>query len=362
MFSKILSRDCPLRSKVEETKALSTLVPLTDEVDSDVTTTWSRYGAVTESSDVDDGYGATRVSLAGNKYQSGYTSYNNPTFSGRGGASAQRTTMTSGGFSMRTTTMQGFQSASRHMTTLETSKLECEADTQAKKQNFKRKSDGISQDKYTVETNKTKEITSKPEKATKKAKAAAKSDGKGTLMNYFKKAPADPAPPPPAPVPVSLPAPQQPFTATSGNSRNQKPEGKPKYILLSSSPERPLPKRLPSSDIINQNNQFKEQMRRNPPSGFTRVSSMLDHDNPSSITSSRAPTTMDKLPLARTVSGLTTTTVSATSTTYSAYATSSTRTYPLSSSSQSSGMSSAPRRTLGVKRSMNGWNDRHGRK
>ncbi|KAF3171848.1 hypothetical protein EYR41_009687 [Orbilia oligospora] len=209
--------------------------------------------------------------------------------------STSRTTMTSK-FSMQTTTMQGFNTAKSHMHTLVSSQLECEADTQ--KRSMKRKSDKISDDN----------LGSQPNQPKVSKKKADKGKSTNTVTNYFRK-PSDGLP---KPQPVSKPS-------------ESIPKKKEKHIYLSSSPERPPLK----SDITAQNRQILDEMRRNPPtSKFTSVAGMI-----SGSTSYTAPTTMSRMAAVVTNAGSSTSTSSMTT-------------------------SSKTTKTLGLKRSMGGWNNR----
>ncbi|KAF3936539.1 hypothetical protein ABW19_dt0201020 [Dactylella cylindrospora] len=316
-LSIIMSRDCPSHEKVQETTIAAQLERHDDWVPSDIPQN-SEMFTERDFAD-DDGYNFKRAPLSrGQSWSGGNQSWKqNSTatsiYNTTNGASTHRTTMSS--FTAQSTTMQGFKSASSHMHNLTTSKLECEADIR-KRSLMKRKSDGITEDNHAGKTAQSKIAKQKVEQPTKGKKSK---EAGNSIMNYFQKPAA------------SLPLPSQPpkpLKPTAGNSVVDRKEkgGTPKYIYLSSSPERPPPKR----DIVTQNHQLQQQMRENPPvSKFTSVSAMVS----ASSSSYMAPTTLSRM------------------------TDSSTTTVPSSSSSSTS---SGPRKTLGMRRTMTGWNDRHG--
>ncbi|KAK6508500.1 hypothetical protein TWF506_010588 [Arthrobotrys conoides] len=277
-FSNIVSRECPTREMVQATINAAGLLILEDRVESDdpisqiggYSKGWDNYGSQPQNS---SGRGFQRSSSGG---FSTYSSWSAPAYSRTNSyPSTSRTTMASK-FSVQSTTMQGFNTAKSHMHTLVNSQLECEADTQ--KKSTKRKSDKISEDGFGSQ-----QIQPKVSK-----KKLDNSKSENTVTNYFRK-PSD-----------GLPEPQ-PFLQPSKTASKEKE----KHIYLSSSPERPPPKR----DITAQNKKLLDEMRHNPPtSNFTSVAGMIGGS-----TSYTAPTTMSRMTAVVTNAGSTTSTLSTTS-------------------------------------------------
>ncbi|KAF3909191.1 hypothetical protein ABW20_dc0101258 [Dactylellina cionopaga] len=314
-FSKIMLRECPTIEKIQATMKTACLPSKDDWVESDDPAI--TYGTYTEDEfrDDDDGYGAyqlraerSHVGKPANIHTSSFTSNYNKANS----YSANRTTMSTA-FSAQSTTMQGFTSANRHMHRLANSHMESEADV--RRTAFKRKSDGISGEKDSAQETQTKIAKQKADKSSKggsKKKVQA-----NNLKNYFQKPSND--------LPEVLPVTQQPLKAATGNpALDLKPVKEEKYIYLSSSPDRPPRQR----DVVTQNRQLNDQMRRKPPvSKFTSVSNMVGNSS-----SYIAPTTMSRMTTAATNSG------------------------------SPADTSTMPHKTLGMRRSMSGWSDRHGAK
>ncbi|KAF3909678.1 hypothetical protein AA313_de0208056 [Arthrobotrys entomopaga] len=307
-FSKIMGRECPTAEQVQEIFKASGLPSRDDWIESDDPT--ATYGLPTEGDFQDwEGYEdyRPRAATAQTWRSASHTATTTSLYNRSNSYSTNRTTMSSiSNFSAQSTTMQGFKSANSHMHTLTTSRLECEAD--ARKATFKRKSDGITADNGDVQQSQPKNSKRKTDKNVK-GKAQNNS-----LTNYFRKQSDGLPEPQPASVPLK---------SAAGNSKVDKDLAKEEtLIFLSSSPERPPRK----TNVIAQNEQLKQQMRRNPPvSNFTSVSGMINSS------SYMAPTTMSRM---------------ATNT----------------GSGGSANASNAPRKTLGMKRSMSGWADRHGTK
>ncbi|EPS38764.1 hypothetical protein H072_7469 [Dactylellina haptotyla CBS 200.50] len=316
-FGKIMGRECPTIEKIQETTKAANLPNRDDYVPSDDPSV-NNYGTYTENEfqedyddDFDDheGYNSrnsySRTTTTRNYNQSSTSAYNRSN-----SYSTNRTTMTTA-FSAQSTTIQGFRSANSHMHSLVNSQLEAEVDV--RRVAFKRKSDGISGD-----NNDTKQSQSKSVK--QKTDSKSKPKPKNTLANYFQKAPVKET----DALPETRTGTSAPEPATKGPTLT-KPPKQEKYIYLSSSPERPPPR----NEIINQNHHLQEQMRRNPPvSNFTSVSGMVNGS------SYMAPTTMSRMAGNTANAG----------------------------SSTSRPASAVPLKTLGMRRSMSGWNDRHGTK
>ncbi|KAK6333164.1 hypothetical protein TWF718_010987 [Orbilia javanica] len=296
-FSNIMSRACPTQETVQATINAAGLSMLDDWVESDDPT--SKYGGYSKDP-YEGGYGSQPQYGVKRGYQrsssngfSTYSSYSAPAYNRTNSyPSTSRTTMTSK-LSVHSTTMQGFKSANSHMHTLANSKLECEADI--RKASMKRKSDKISEEN----------LGSQPSQPKASKKQAGKDKPQNTVTNYFRK-PSD-----------GLPEPQPISQAPKATL-----EKKEKFIYLSSSPERLSSK----SDVITQNCQLRDQMRKNPPtSTFTSVAGMIGGS-----TSYTAPTTMSRMAAAAANPG----------------------------SSTSSSTTSGSTKTLGMRRTMTGWNNR----
>ncbi|KAJ6256729.1 ATP-dependent DNA helicase srs2 [Drechslerella dactyloides] len=313
-FSKIMARDCPSAEKVKETLEAAQLHWQDDWVESD-----DPPGTVSRTMPM-NGYnvyqprgGIQGFRSIGQAVQVAPSSKSivNAVYSRTDQFSVNRTTVSSG-FSTTTTTMQGFTSANSHRSMLAGSQLECEADI--RRQVLKRKSDGISAGDSNESQPQNQSKNSKPKTAKN-----AKTKPENTLMNFFSRQ-TDTLPPPTA----------RPLVATSGNSStnaSRKPEKDENLIYLSSSPERPPPR----PEIVAQNRELQERMRRNPPiKGFPPLSSISSSRGSSSYA---APTTISRM--AATVG-----TVSS------------------SGTAAAASSSSAPRKTLGMRRAMSGWSDR----
>ncbi|KAF3918242.1 hypothetical protein ABW21_db0200468 [Orbilia brochopaga] len=312
-FSKIMSRDCPTAEQVKQTLEASQLQWQDDWVESD-----DPPGTVSRTMQM-NGYnpyqlrGGVQSFRSAGPVASTSVSIINSSYRRTDGFSVNRTTVASGISSqMTTTTMAGFTSANSVRNMLASSQLECEADV--RRQQLKRKSDGISSnesgDPQSQNTNQNKNARAKTNKN-------SKTKPENTLMNFFARQVGTLPQPQPLPQPIA-----RPLVSTIGNASAttiNKTEKNEQFIILSSSPERP-----PRRDIIAQNRELQEQMRRNPPvSGLASQSSRVLPRGPS--TSYIAPTTISQM---------------------------------ASTSDLSGADASLPRKTLGMRRAMGGWSDR----
>ncbi|KAK6347202.1 hypothetical protein TWF696_007276 [Orbilia brochopaga] len=314
-FSKIMSRDCPTAEQVKETLEASQLQWQDDWVESD-----DPPGTVSRTMPM-NGYNAYHLRGGVQSHRSTgqacstSRSIINSAYNRTDGFSVNRTTVSSG-FSTQsttTTTMAGFTSANSHRTMLASSQLECEADVR-RQQLLKRKSDGISNaDGIDSQPPQSQSKNAKP-KTTKNAKAKPEN----TLMNFFTRQIGTLPQPQPQPVVRPLAAGNGNASATTTAIASRKTEEHERFIFLSSSPERPPPRR----EIIAQNRELQEQMRRNPPiPSVAPQTSRLPSRAQS--TSYVAPTTISRM-----------------------------------AGTSGSSAASAPRKTLGMRRAMSGWSDR----